>query len=160
MRSPGIKTSTFRRARVAIAVLLLLFTGAVLWRSASLPDNSPLARMYRTEADLAALVNAVNTYAQIHDAFPPSGLEGLELAVAAASSEVDFFPHGPPRDGWGREFEYAVDPKPDTASFILLSLGADGVASHDDIVNDSTHRPWRVIYREYQEEYRIQPDQQ
>ncbi len=161
--------SKWLRACFLVAAIVALVFGAWLliaaWR---LPADAPLARMYRTEADLASLVKVVELYRQDCGAYPPAGVTGLVLATKAVSRRVDYFPGGPPPDGWERPFCYVPAAQyeeagtgalgngglyfaPDT--FQIYSMGEDGDAGIDDpvrrednIVSWESRKPWRTVY--------------
>ncbi len=137
-----------------------------------------MARMYRTEAALAALEKAVRQYLLEYGAYPPAGETGLRLAVGCLSRDVDYLPGGPPLDGWGRPFRFVpasqyAEPQweavegprgyynPDTCQ--LFSLGADGkagvndpTAQADNITNWDKDQSWRAVYTRLQEQYRLE----
>jgi len=140
-----------------------------------LPEDAPLARMYRTEADLSALTKAVDSYFESHGSYPPGGLDGLRLATDHLSRNVAYFPYGPPNDSWSRSFTYVPHNEyqapesqalqrdgvffaPET--YQLYSAGADGVAGVDDpagqadnIVSWDTAKSWRAKYRDLNKRY-------
>ena len=147
-----------------------------LFTSMRLPADAPLARMFRTEAELRVLVKAVDTYHQTYGAYPPPGSEGLLKAVAHLDRNVNYLPSGPPTDGWDRPFHYVPgdrynEPGSDTLrdttlypyspdTYQIYSLGADGKAGtgesseqRDNITNWDDMRPWRTIYRELNRTY-------
>jgi hypothetical protein len=137
-----------------------------------MPHDAPLARMYRTEAGLALLVNALETYHAAHDAYPPAGPAGLRLATEYLSRKVNYLPGGPPADEWSRPYHYVPHTEyletgsgavqsaygffaPD--SFQLYSYGADGESGldaskglKDNICNWNPDKSWRAVYHEYQ----------
>lgn len=157
---------------VAAALLVIAVAMAVLLVPAWLrPSDGPLARMFRTEADLTSLSHAVDVYRDQEGAYPPPGLDGLERAVAALSRNMDYFAKGPPHDAWDLPYiyvpaaEYADEPRkalkdeaggwfaPDT--FQLYSAGADGEAGltdpeaqRDNITSWDEGKSWRKIYRD------------
>lgn len=155
----------------ASIAILALFAA----RSGSIPNDSPLARMYRTEADLSLLAGAVEQYREHHGAYPPPGSEGLSRAAEFLSGSLNFLPGGPPPDGWGRAFHYVgheaygVEASPALTAggapfaaggFQLYSLGADGKAGledpadrRDNICSWETSKPWRKTYKELQKAY-------
>lgn len=157
MKNPRTKTSISKRALFAAIILATALAGWAVWRSTALPEDSPLAQMYRTEADLAALVTALEQYHDTHGAYPPPGVEGLQLAAEALSEHVNFLPDGPPRDAWGRQYQFEHEPE---GLYYVYSFGADGDtggdASNDDISNDPRHT-WRYIYRDAQRDYQPAP---
>ncbi len=133
-----------------------------------LPADAPLARMYRTEADLALLVTAVESYFNAHRRYPPAGPEGLRIATDHLSKTVDYLPDGPPLDAWGQPYCYA----PHTAyrktgagalrgddgyyaaeTYQIYSLGADRdpgiddpVKRQDNISSWDASKSWRTVY--------------
>jgi len=152
-----------------LVVLAVYFIVAV-----RLPEDAPLARMYRTEADLAGLAKAVDTYFRDHGGYPPAGPEGLRAATDNLSRNANYFPHGPPPDAWGRPYHYVphaayeADPTalkaggahcaPD--SYQLYSAGADGEAGidepgrrRDNICTWDETRSWRAVYGESNREF-------
>jgi hypothetical protein len=153
MKSPRTKTSISRRALFGVIIIATAIAGWAVWRSTALPEDSPLAQMYRTEADLAALVTAVEQYNEIHGAYPPSGIAGLERAAEALSERVNFLPDGPPRDAWGRQYQYELEAD---GLYYVYSFGADGETGGDaavDDISDDPRQTWRHIYRAAQRDY-------
>lgn len=147
-----------------------LLIAALAWLAASrVPKDSPLAQMYRTEADLRALVTAIEMYARDLGAYPPAGIDGLRAATGHLSRDVDYLPEGPPNDAWDRPYVYVPHTEYDRAgslafsgpggpfaprSFQLYSVGMDGDAgltnpelSRDNIVNWDPNRSWRAVYK-------------
>lgn len=158
----------FRACFLATAATALAFVAWLLVAAWRLPADAPLARMYRTEADLASLVKVIELYRRDCGAYPPAGVAGLALATKAVSRRVDYFPGGPPPDGWERAFCYVPSAQygetgtgalgdggayfaPDT--FQIYSMGEDGdpgidniVHREDNIVSWEPRKPWRAAY--------------
>ena len=136
--------------------------------SLQVDPDSPIARMYRTEADLRALMKAVDTYhAELHT-YPPAGPEGLRAATDYLSRKGHYLPGGPPPDGWNRTFTYVPSSAyeasgtgalrtetgffaPDT--YQIYSTGADGDSGRnnsgglsDNIVSWDPNLAWRAHY--------------
>jgi len=150
-----------------IAVVCAALLAAML-SSLRIPKDAPRPRMYRTEADLAALVKALEVYREAYGAYPPRGAAGLRLATDHLSRNADYLPDGPPPDAWGRPYcyvphtEYAepgsgalrMDEEfaaPDT--YQVYSAGADGdpglesaEARRDNICNWDPDKSWRAVY--------------
>lgn len=148
-------------------------TGLIL--AISTPQDSPRARMFRTEADLRALITAVETYKSALGAFPPAGPEGLRLATEFLSRNVDYLPGGPPLDAWGNAYQYAPATaynspgspalKDDSGyfapgSYQIYSPGMDGDAGmeetlkqRDNISSWDIQRSWRSVYTERQKKF-------
>jgi hypothetical protein len=142
------------------------------------PD-SPLARMYRTEADLTALKKALNMYYAEYHIYPPAGPQGLRLATDFMSRKGRYLPGGPPPDAWDRPYfyvpsaEYAANDEvaikngeqflaPDT--YQLYSRGADGLTGalgasggKDNIVSWDDSKRWRTEYDRLQSEWKQRP---
>lgn len=163
-----------RRALTYVAAGLFLaaatLAGWMLVSAARLPQDAPLAQMYRAEAGLAALMKAVETYQAAYGAYPPAGREGLRQAAAHLSGAANFLPDGPPLDPWGRDYVYAPSREYDVAdslalrdesgfysaqTYQLYSMGADGDpgidqpgARRDNISNWDPEKPWRSVYKE------------
>ena len=157
---------------LAVAILVVAL---VWWRAHRLPEDAPLARMYRTEADLRMLRHAIEQYHERTGQYPPPGVEGLEKAVETLGRGADYLPGGPPPDAWERPFHYV----PHTAygdegvevfqaeeryeapeTFQLFSGGASGNPGFDDpearrdtITSWEPDRPWRGAYRELNEAF-------
>ena len=138
-----------------IALCVIVAPGAFVYWSLHVPENSPMAKMYRTEAGLAALGRAIEAYRLTYGADPPEGIEGLEKSIEVLSRTARYFPDGPPHDGWGREFVYTPGLK---GGFIqLFSMGQDGETGEGAIADDIQHthppRPWRKVYKGRQKAY-------
>ena len=163
------------KRRRGLAILFLAVSGAIAVAAIALislrmPEDAPLARMYRTEADLAGLARALDGYHAEHGQYPPAGAEGLRMATEHLSKIAAYFPGGPPPDGWDRPYCYVPAAQYDDAeagalraeggfcapgAYQLYSLGADGAAGvdreadrEDNISNWDRTRPWRKVYRE------------
>jgi hypothetical protein len=154
-------------ALLAIAVLGVATAWLLLARR--LPYDAPLARMYRTEADIAFLVTAVDTYFRDTGAYPPTGQEGLRLATDHLSRTANYIPHGPPADAWGNTYHYVshehyAEPGSGALQYAdqycaperyqLYSPGADGdpglgdpSKQRDNICSWDASKPWRRVYR-------------
>ncbi len=172
--SPRIRRGCAMGGAVVLAVVA---AGAAvyLFVALRLPEDAPLARMYRTEAELTVLANAVANYRATHGEYPPAGVEGLEMAVAHLTRHVNYLPGGPPTDAWDRPYVYipsrqyayfadalrddqGVYCAPDT--FQVYSCGADGSsgveqpeARRDNITGWQHERPWRAYYKELTRQY-------
>lgn len=175
---PPVWGPLFKRGLAAAAFMLgvaILVTAVVWWRAHRVPEDAPLARMYRTEADLWMLRHAIEQYHEKNGVYPPSGREGLEKAIETFGQGADYLPGGPPPDAWGRPFHYA----PHTAygedgvevfqtekryeapeTFQLFSPGASGEPGFDDaearrdtITSWEPDRPWRGAYRRLNEAF-------
>lgn len=169
MEERSLKGALFTTRPLLILVALLVLVAALILIPSFLRDSdSPVARMYRTEADLASLANAIDSYYEAKGVYPPPGEVGLVAALDHISQTVDYFPDGPPLDGWGRAFRYvphfAYSSKDSGAlkdgayfapdAYQLYSPGADGdsgrtnpSACDDNITSWDTDRPWRSVYR-------------
>jgi hypothetical protein len=163
----------------AVAFVSLAATAVLYFAlSARMPEDAPLARMYRAESDVAALRKALDTYHGLHGVYPPGGAEGLRMATDALSRNVQYFPAGPQPDPWGRPFVYVPAPEytpqnafrgpggylePDT--YQLHSAGADGdpgldnPGSRADNINSwDTTRGWRKHYASLNAEWKASTD--
>jgi len=158
--------------RIVLAITGTIVCGflALIFVPGLLRDtDSPNARMYRTEADLASLANAIDSYYDAKGVYPPPGEVGVVVALDHISQTVDYFPDGPPVDGWSRAFHYVPHftyPSKDSGAlkdgdyfapgtYQLYSLGADGdsgvtnaAAQADNITSWDEDRPWRDVYRD------------
>jgi len=148
-----------------VAALAAVFVAASL----KMPYDSPLARMYRTEADIASLVRAVELFKEARGEYPPPGLDGLRQATDFISGARAFFPDGPPPDAWGRPYKYVPHTDYDNPdwgaqrcgksfcapnAFQIYSAGADGEAgTRDDITPWDKSRPWRPVYNLMHEDF-------
>ena len=91
----------------AVAAMALAAVGAAyLIAALRMPYDAPLARMYRTEADLAFLAKAVDTYKRDNGQYPPAGADGLRRATDHLSRHANYVPEGPPPDSWGHYYYY------------------------------------------------------
>ncbi len=161
---------TMTRWLLVVVALLIISVGALIITPALMRDSdSPVARMYQTEADLASLANAIDAYHDAKGVYPPSGEVGLAVALDHISQTVDYFPDGAPLDGWGRAFHYVPHfayPSKDSGAlrgeiyfapdtYQLYSLGEDGdsgkadrAAQADNITSWDRERSWRNVYDE------------
>jgi len=157
---------------LSTAILIIAFLAAVSIAffvvSAGRDPDSPLARMYRTEADLTALKKALSIYHEEFHAYPPGGPNGLRLATDFMSRKGRYLPGGPPPDAWNRPYTYLPAPEyaanKDAAitngndyfaadSYQLYSCGGDGDpgstdthAHADNIVSWDESKAWRQVY--------------
>ena len=169
---PRIRTGGwFLLAIFALAGASLLW----IWVALRVPGDSPMARAYRTEATLASLAKAVDTYHERHKTYPPAGQVGLRMATRELSGEANYMPGEPALDAWGMPFQYIpyydyeAPGVPSVhqhglyfapGAYQLYSLGADMKSSRegagygrDDVVSWDTNKPWRETYKEQQQTY-------
>ena len=135
-----------------------------------LPEDAPLARMYRTEADLAALAKAVNLYCESYGAYPPGGTDGLRLATDHLSRNAAYFPSGPPNDAWAEPFVYVPNREygetkaqalrrdgtffaPETYQLYSMGADRDPARQTDNITSWDAAKSWRAKYRELNKRY-------
>lgn len=161
----------------AFAGIVLFFSGVLsLWIvSIATPEDSPRARMFRTEAELRALMTAIETYQAEYGIYPPPGAEGLELAMAYLSRNVQYHAGGTPVDGWGHAFHYVpADAYEEVGSaaltgddgffatdtYQLYSPGMDNdpgfeetLKQRDNITSWDRDRSWRALYSERQKKF-------
>jgi len=162
---------------VAFTAVILFFSAVMTFWIVSIatPKDSPRARMFRTEADLRALKTALDTYQVEYGAYPPPGPEGLGMAMAYLSRNVQYHAGGAPADGWGREYQYvpadayaregSVALRGDDGYFApetyqLYSPGMDGnpgfeetLKQRDNITSWDDDKSWRTLYSERQKKY-------
>lgn len=158
-----------------LSVFTLILLAFYLLLSLRLPEDAPLARMYRTEADIAFLKKAIEHYREMKGAYPPAGHQGLFEATRVLSAKADYVSGGPPPDGWDRPYHYVphaqyAEPQwqalrsgdaycaPDT--YQLYSAGADSdpglddaVKQQDNILSWDSSKTWRAVYREANEAF-------
>lgn len=150
-----------------------VLAGVALLHAGAMPEDAPLARMYRGEATLTTLGNAVRAYHQRHGVWPPRGHEGLAAALRDFSARADYYPEGVPSDPWGGSWVYVPAPAyaaaPDLVlrdaagrpfaprTFQLYSRGSDGAAgpgdaaaNADNLMSWDAGRSWRPVYRQRQ----------
>lgn len=170
------QTSTSRKKIAWLAGLVLVACAiAYVLKAISVPFDSPIARMYRTEADLTMLSMAIEFYHAEWEVYPPAGDAGLDLAAAVISQQAIYLPSGPPPDGWARSFVYVPHDAyansdsgalsqddayfaPET--FQLYSLGVDGLSGaqdwanyQDNILSWDTTKSWRALYEQLQQSF-------
>lgn len=158
------------------SVAVVLFSVIVVPSMLQSTGSRLRAAMYRTEANLVAIESAIRAYTDTHEVLPPSGQEGLGLAVEELNREVTFYPEGVPKDGWGTDYIYvnAEDYASERSLAIrdagsglyhnpgryqLYSAGSDGKRgpedgpmagdrlNDDNINNWDRKRSWRIVYR-------------
>ena len=144
-------------------------------RGSRMPEDAPLARMYRAETDITALAKAVEAYFEVQGLYPSAGTDGLRLATEFLSSKALYFPQGPPLDPWGRPYQYVSHDhyeEPGSVAlrspagywapdhYQLYSKGADGDAGIDDpskqrdnVCNWDREKSWRAVYKALQETF-------
>ncbi|MBX7254764.1 MAG: type II secretion system protein GspG [Candidatus Hydrogenedentes bacterium] len=175
-------TSTSRRTISGKYILLFFpilavvsFVATYTIVALSTPQNSPKAQMFRTEATLRSLANAIETYRADLGAYPPAGEMGLSLATAYLSKTVNYLPEGPPQDAWNHSYYYvpsdayqapgSVALKLDEkylapTTYQLYSAGIDGDPGIEDprkradnISSWDSDRAWRAKYYHLQQAY-------
>jgi len=156
-------------------ILLMILSAVLVPRCPGRIRSERLAPMYRTEANLTAIESAIRAYSDRYDAFPPTGMKGLQLAIDELNREVNFYPEGVPKDGWGRDYVYVNSDDYNNSIAIkdarselyhnpggyqLYSVGQDGKRSaedgpmagdrlnEDNVNNWDTKQPWRTVYKE------------
>ncbi len=171
------KTGCFFAAFFAI---ILFFSGVMSFWIVSIatPEDSPRARMFRTEADLRALKTAIETYHNEYGAYPPGGPKGLQKAINFLSRHVNYLPDGGPGDAWGNPFHYVPASQydlPDSGAlrgdhgwyapdtYQLYSPGMDGypgfeetLKQRDNITSWDENRSWRDLYSQRQRKYLLE----
>jgi len=158
-----------------VAIVVDMIVGA------QMPIDSPVPMMFRTEAQMQAILSAIEKYHEMNGVYPPSGIDGQKAAVAALNSTVLYLTELP-QDAWNRHFVYVRASDYDKATsgaiknsvtgqfynpdtYQLYSLGMDGKQSRDDepadldstnadnVNNWDSHRTWRKVYRARQKTY-------
>jgi hypothetical protein len=158
---------------IILTVFLVVAVSMIRHRARS---GSLVGAMYRTEANLVAIESAMRAYRNQYGALPPSGMEGLELAIDEQNRNVVFYPGGAPRDGWNRAYIYVngndygsedslavKDARSglyhNPGGYQLYSLGADAGRSpedgpmagdrlnEDNINNWDSSSQWRGVYK-------------
>jgi hypothetical protein len=175
-RKRGTMTS-FSFSTWAFMIIVAVFVAVVLsmigYRARS---GSLVGAMYRTEANLVAVESAIRAYKDQYGSLPPSGKEGLQLAIDEQNRNVTFYPGGVPMDGWDRDYvyvngdDYEIEDSPaikdarsglyhNPGSYQLYSLGTDAERgpedgpmagdrlNEDNINNWDSNEQWRGVYR-------------
>ncbi len=154
---------------VVLCVFCLILLAFYLVLSFRLPEDAPLARMYRTEADIAFLKKAVENYYKIKGSYPRAGQEGLNEAARLLSANANYLPGGAPPDAWGHEYCYVPhesygDPQWHALSvngvyceggtYQVYSAGMDGDPGVEDLSKRADNitawdesKSWRPVYR-------------
>ncbi|NTV29631.1 MAG: type II secretion system major pseudopilin GspG [Candidatus Omnitrophica bacterium] len=139
-----------RNAFTLIEIMLVVIIISVLAAMVvpNLVGRGEQARVSATRADIAGnLATALDLYEVDNGKFPSTeeGLQALSTKPTTAESATDKW-HGPylkkkqiPLDAWGKEYIYLCPGTHNPESYDLSSLGADGVASSDDITNWDTN---------------------
>ena len=116
---------------VVILVLGLLATIVIQ----CLPGAAAKAKRTKAQADIAELKTALNRY-HLDNGYYPTTDQGLRALVTLPTTGIVplvYFTGGYierlPRDPWGNPYFYRSDGN----SYVLKSLGPDGVESADDI---------------------------
>ncbi len=116
---------------VPILVLGLLATIVIQ----SLPGAAAKAKRTKAQADIAELKTALNRY-HLDNGYYPTTDQGLRALVTLPTTGIVPLVYDSggyierlPRDPWGNPYFYRSDGN----SYVLKSLGPDGVESADDI---------------------------
>jgi general secretion pathway protein G len=99
---------------MVVVVIIGLLAGAVTFKVVDYLDT---AKVNRAKSDLAAIVDAVDTYKLTNDRYPTTN-QGLDVLKISTK-----------KDPWGNPYQYlspAVDDQGNTIDYAVTSYGADG----------------------------------
>lgn len=140
MRKKHYKNDGFTLVEM-MAVLLIIALLAGLASTAFLGQMDK-AKKKTTQADLVTLRNAVTMF-KMDTGYYPSEEVGLIELIEQPMDLEGWAPGGYleetslPKDGWGNEFVYMLDPG-DGKPFVIISYGADGKEGGDGYDVDLT----------------------
>lgn len=126
-----------------ILVITILMT-LVVWLGRGLFRTAEQAKVQTTKLAINAVKNSLVLYSQHVGHYPTTQEGGLQALVIPPTPKGNWA--GPylegtelPKDAWGRTFEYNAPPvrfKDKGFQFYeIVSLGADGLDSEDDVVD-------------------------
>lgn len=128
---------------IEIMLVVIIIGVLVAMVVPNITGRSEQARMTAAQTDIEAnLSTALDLYFMDNSRYPTTE-QGLAMLVERPSSDVDLPKwKGPylkkkrvPRDPWGRDYVYKSPGEQNKDTYDLSSLGADGVASEDDVTN-------------------------
>lgn len=128
-----------------IALLLGLAIAVLLLGQASLLRPAPYSPVFRYEAELRSVADAIEHFRTQCGVLPLRlrELSGITAGRAACQQQAAAAPVRL-RDAWGSSYHYARA----AGGFTLRSAGSDRVAfTADDIVLGDAAWPWRSVYR-------------
>jgi general secretion pathway protein G len=136
MRSSRHRQNGFTCIEIMLPILVVgLLTTIVIQ---SLRGAADKAKRTRAQADIAQLKTALDRYYQDNGYYPTTD-QGLRALVTLPTTTTGIVPlvyfnggyiERLPKDPWGNPYFYRSDGN----SYVLKSLGPDGVESADDIV--------------------------
>jgi len=126
---------------MAMLIIIGLLATLVVTKVASKIDQ---ARKTTTKANLKALASAVNQFRMDSTRFPTED-EGL-MALIEQPSDVEIWEPGGyletteiPKDGWGHEFIFELNPE-SGKQFVIRSSGPDGEqGTEDDLLSTDAY---------------------
>ncbi len=112
---------------ILVTVLIGILAGAIVQ---NYPGYVTKTKIARAQADIATLVETIQTYAITHNDKCPSSLEVL-------ASEDPPLIRGLSRDPWGNPYVYQPATSPTKVDFTVYSAGPDGSpGTEDDVTED------------------------
>lgn len=126
----GTTRSTLARGFTLLELMIVLVIIGVLGAVVgfNLMGAAEKAKISATKTTMDVTKQALTQYAASYNYYPPSNL-GLNILIA------DRILNEYPKDGWGRELEYASPTARSVNGYELISAGADGqFNTADDIV--------------------------
>jgi general secretion pathway protein G len=133
MRKRRTNQDGFTLIEIMVVILILGLLATIVVQS--LRGAADKAKRTKAQADLAEIKTALDRY-YLDNGYYPTSDQGLTALVSAPSSgrvpanyESGGYIERLPRDPWGAPYFYQSDGN----SYLLKSLGPDGVESADDI---------------------------
>ena len=136
-RQNGFTLIPTRRYKACLEIMVVILVPGLLATivTQSLPGAADKAKHTKAQADIAELKTALDRYYLDNGYFPTTdqGLRALVTLPATGFVPLVYYSGGYierlPRDPWGNPYFYQSDGN----SYVLKSLGPDGVESADDI---------------------------
>lgn len=115
---------------MVVVVIISLVTGIV---GVTVFNQLQRAQVETARTQIRSLSDALELYKLALRQYPSTG-EGLNALVAPKNNEKPFL-QAVPKDPWGNDYVYINPGTRNANGFDLMSYGADGVQSEDDVGN-------------------------
>jgi general secretion pathway protein G len=148
---PLVETAGFTLIEIMVVIIILGLLATLV--IPNITGYTEKAKVEKTKADIASLEGALELF-RADNGFFPTTEQGLDALVVKPSTgrippkwmEGGYFRKGIPLDPWGNYYVYFA-PGRRAESFEILSLGADGQESDDDVSSSDHLDSGRAVAR-------------